>query len=91
MALDPAYEIKRNIYVKFNCSTADQDDFNDAKIWLEPEMEVARAGRTLKRHASGQALKVIPDTLAPGTWTIHKTMRNFFNTMVPACVYTVDC
>ena len=28
-----------------------QDDFNDAKIWLEPEIEVARPGRTLKRHA----------------------------------------
>lgn len=51
-----------------------QDDFNDAKIWLEPEndakiwlepeIEVARPGRTLKRHALGQALKVILDTFA---------------------------
>ena len=43
-----------------------QDDFNDAKIWLEPEIEVARPGRTLKRHALGQALQVILDTFAPG-------------------------
>lgn len=41
-----------------------QDDFNDAKIWLEPEIEMARPGRTLKRHAVGQALKVILDTFA---------------------------
>lgn len=68
-----------------------QDDFNDAKIWLEPEIEVARPGRTLKRHALGQALKVILDTFALGKWTINKTMRNFFNTMYRACVYTVDC
>ena len=68
-----------------------QDDFNDAKIWLEPEIEVARPGRTLKRHALGQALKVIFDTFALGKWTINKTMRNFFNTMVRACVYTGDC
>ena len=47
-----------------------QDDFNDAKIWLEPEIEVARPGRTLKRHALGQALKVIFDTFALGKWTI---------------------
>ena len=68
-----------------------QDDFNDAKIWLEPEIEVARPGRTLKRHALGQVLKVILDTFALGKWTINKTMRNFFNTMYRACVYTVDC
>jgi hypothetical protein len=68
-----------------------QDDFNDAKIWLEPEIEVARPGRTLKRHALGQALKVIFDTFALGKWTINKTMRNLFNTMYRACVYTVDC
>lgn len=49
-----------------------QDDFNDAKIWLEPEIEVARPGRTLKRHALGQALKVILDTFALGKWTINK-------------------
>jgi len=68
-----------------------QGDFNDAKISLEPEIEVVRPGRTLKRHAFGQALKVILDTFAPGKWTIKKTMRNFFNTMYRACVYTVDC
>ena len=31
---------------------------------------VAGPGRTLKRHALGQALKVILDTFAPGKWTI---------------------
>lgn len=36
-----------------------QDDFNDAKVWLEPEVEIARAGRTLKEHELNRAFKVI--------------------------------
>ncbi|MBI3914741.1 MAG: DUF4160 domain-containing protein [Chloroflexi bacterium] len=36
-----------------------QDDYNDPKIWLEPEIEVARSGRTLKRHELNRALKVV--------------------------------
>jgi hypothetical protein len=56
-------------------------------IWIwqksyetEPAIEVARPGRTLKRHALGQALKVILDTFALGKWTIiacltHVNMR----------------
>jgi len=36
-----------------------QDDYNDAKIWLEPEIEVARPGRTLREHEVTRALKVI--------------------------------
>ena len=84
---DARYEERASVHV----GKGSQDDFNDAKIWLEPEIEVARPGRTLKRHALGQALKVILDTFALGKWTINKTMRNFFNTMYRACVYTVDC
>jgi hypothetical protein len=67
-----------------------QDNFNDAKNRLEPEMEVARPARTLKRHVLGQALQAIFDTFAPGKWTSNKTMRNFFNTIYRPCVYTVD-
>ncbi len=36
-----------------------QDDYNDAKIWLEPEVEIARDGRTLRPHELRQALKII--------------------------------
>ena len=36
-----------------------QDDHNDAKIWLEPKIEVARAGRTLRTHELKKALKQI--------------------------------
>lgn len=36
-----------------------QDDVNDAKIWLEPEVEIARLGRTLRQHEINSALNVI--------------------------------
>jgi hypothetical protein len=49
---DARYEERASVHV----GKGSQDDFNDAKIWLEPEIEVARPGRTLKRHRLGQAL-----------------------------------
>jgi hypothetical protein len=36
-----------------------QDDYNDAKVWLEPTIEVARSGRLLKRHELSRAIKII--------------------------------
>ena len=36
-----------------------QDDRNDAKIWLEPQIEVARPGRTLREYELQRALSVI--------------------------------
>ena len=36
-----------------------QNDYSDAKIWLEPDIEVARFGRTLREHELNRALKVI--------------------------------
>ncbi|MBI3761624.1 MAG: DUF4160 domain-containing protein [Chloroflexi bacterium] len=38
-----------------------QDDHNDAKVWLEAEVEVAREGRTLKSHELNRAIKVIKE------------------------------
>jgi hypothetical protein len=36
-----------------------QDDYNDAKIWLESDIEVARPGRTLREHEVNRAPKII--------------------------------
>jgi hypothetical protein len=44
---DARYEARAGVHV----GKGARDDFNDAKIGLEPEIEVARPGRTLKRHA----------------------------------------
>lgn len=40
-----------------------QDDHNDAKIWLEPNIEVARVGKTLKTRDLNKALKMIEQEL----------------------------
>ena len=40
-----------------------QDDQNDAKIWLEPKVEMARVGKSLKKHDLNKALKMIEQDL----------------------------
>jgi type IV secretory pathway VirD2 relaxase len=52
---DALHEERPSVHV----GKGSQDDYNDAKIWLEPEIEVARPGRTLRKHELTRALKVI--------------------------------
>lgn len=52
---DAIHENRASVHV----GKGSQDDDNDAKIWLEPEIEVARLGRTLRKHELNRALKVI--------------------------------
>ncbi|MFO7539510.1 MAG: DUF4160 domain-containing protein [Chloroflexota bacterium] len=52
---DALHENRASIHV----GRGSQDDYNDAKIWLELEIEVARTGRTLRRHELNRAIKII--------------------------------
>lgn len=52
---DAVHENRASIHV----GKGSQDDYNDAKIWLEPEIEVARTGRTLRKHELNQAMKIV--------------------------------
>lgn len=52
---DAIHEDRASIHV----GKSSQDDHNDAKIWLEPEIEIARTGRTLRNHELNRALKII--------------------------------
>jgi hypothetical protein len=52
---DALHEARASVHV----GKGSQDDYNDAKIWLEPEVEVARPGRTLRQHDLNRALKII--------------------------------
>ena len=52
---DARYEDRASVHV----GKGSQDDYNDAKIWLEPEITVARPGRTLRDHELNRAIKVI--------------------------------
>jgi hypothetical protein len=52
---DAVHENRASIHV----GRGSQDDYNDAKIWLEPEIEVVRTGRTLRKHELNRAVKII--------------------------------
>jgi hypothetical protein len=52
---DALHEGRASVHV----GKGSQDDHQDAKIWLEPEIEVARPGRTLREHELQQALRII--------------------------------
>lgn len=55
-----------------------QDDYNDAKIWLEPEIEIARSGRTLREHELNHALRIIQEyqTYLLEEWYGYKGQRS---------------
>ncbi|HET7090660.1 MAG TPA: DUF4160 domain-containing protein [Anaerolineae bacterium] len=52
---DALHEDRASVHV----GKGSQDDYNDAKIWLEPQIEVARPGRTLRAHELNRAITVI--------------------------------
>jgi hypothetical protein len=54
---DAIHEPRASVHV----GKGTQDDINDAKIWLEPEVEVGREGGTLKPKELRKALRVIEE------------------------------
>jgi hypothetical protein len=54
---DALHENRASVHI----GKGSQNDFTDAKIWLEPEIEVARSGRTLRKHELGRALKIVEE------------------------------
>ena len=56
---DALHENRASVHV----GKGSQDDQNDAKIWLEPKIEVARAGKTLRSRDLNKALRMIAQDL----------------------------
>lgn len=56
---DALHEERASIHV----GKGSQDDHNDAKIWLEPGIEIARAGKTLRTHELIRAIQLIEQDL----------------------------
>jgi len=52
---DALHEDRASVHV----GKGSQNDLNDAKVWPEPKIEVARSGRTLRKHELDKAIKVI--------------------------------
>jgi hypothetical protein len=51
---DALYETRASVHV----GKGSQDDYNDAKIWLEPIVEVANPGHTLRQHELRRAIRI---------------------------------
>jgi hypothetical protein len=56
---DALHENRASVHV----GKGSQNDHNDAKFWLEPEIEIARAGKTLKTQELNKALNIIEQDL----------------------------
>ena len=54
-----SYDARHEERASVHAGKGSQDDYNDAKIWLEPEIQVARSGRTLRSHELSRAIEVI--------------------------------
>jgi hypothetical protein len=52
---DALHENRASVHI----GKGSQDDYNDAEVWLEPTVEVARPGRTLRRRELNRAIRVI--------------------------------
>jgi len=56
---DALHENRASVHV----GKGSQNDHNDAKVWLEPKIEIARAGKTLKTQELTKAFKIIEQDL----------------------------
>lgn len=67
---DALHEDRASVHI----GKSSHDDFNDAKVWLEPRIEIARLGHTLRAHELKRALKVIEQNLdyLMEQWYVHK-------------------
>jgi hypothetical protein len=56
---DALHEDQASVHV----GKGSQDDHKDAKIWLEPTVEVAKSGLSLKRHELRRAIVIVQQNL----------------------------
>jgi hypothetical protein len=54
-----SYDARHENRASIHVGKGSQNDYNDAKIWLEPEVEVARPDCILRQHQLTKALKII--------------------------------
>jgi len=68
---DAQWEHRASVHV----GKGSQHDTNDAKVWLEPSIQIARTGRTLSRTELNQAQEIIERNLERllEAWNAHKS------------------
>ena len=69
-----SYDVLHENRAGIHVGKGSQNDSGDAKIWLEPKIEIGRSGRTLSRSDLDDAIKIIEKRLGrlQEAWNDHK-------------------
>jgi hypothetical protein len=69
-----SYDVLHENRASVHVGKGSQNDTADAKIWLEPQVEIGRAGHTLSRGDLVQAVRIVEQNLdrLKEAWNGHK-------------------
>ena len=69
-----SYDARHEKRASVHVGKGSQNDHRDAKVWLEPEILLAKPGRSLKSHELNHALEVIKQNYdyLKGEWQAYK-------------------
>ena len=69
-----SYDVLHESRASIHVGKGSQNDSGDAKIWLEPKIEIGRSGRTLSRSDLDNAIKIVEKRLdrLQEAWNDHK-------------------
>ncbi len=69
-----SYDVLHEDRASIHAGKGSQNDSGDAKIWLEPEIEIGRTGRTLSRNELDDVIKIVKQNLdrLKEAWNDHK-------------------
>lgn len=70
-----SYDVQVESRASVHVGRSSQNDVADAKIWLEPKIEIARQGRTLSRSELMTAIHVVEANIVrlKEAWHAHKS------------------
>jgi hypothetical protein len=73
-----SYDVLHENRASVHVGKGSQNDANDPKIWIEPQIQVARMGHTLSQAELNQAIKIIERKLERirEAWNDHKRKTN---------------
>lgn len=69
-----SYDVLHEDRASIHVGKGSQNDSGDAKIWLEPKIEIGRSGRTLSRSDLDDVIKIVEKRLdrLQEAWNDHK-------------------
>lgn len=69
-----SYDVLHENRASVHVGKGSQNDAGDAKIWLEPQVEVGRPGRTLSCNELNDVIKIVERNLdrLQEAWHVHK-------------------